>query len=59
VTTYEIRGGQSGTGTGLTPSFFDFAILITIPQLLHTHLSPFPEVCDARDQAAPYHIFCL
>jgi hypothetical protein len=32
-----------------------FPLLITIPPLLYTHLSPPHEVCDSPDQAAHYH----
>jgi hypothetical protein len=34
--------------------FFGLLPLITIPPLLHTHLSPPHEVCDSPDQAAHY-----
>jgi hypothetical protein len=30
-------------------------LIITIPPLLHTHLSQPHEVCDSPDQAAHYH----
>jgi hypothetical protein len=30
--------------------------LITIRPLLHTHLSPPPDMCSSSDQAAYYHI---
>jgi hypothetical protein len=43
-----IRGGQSGTGAGISPANI-------IPPLLHIHLSPPREVCDSSDQAAHYH----
>jgi hypothetical protein len=36
-----------------------FPLLTIIPSLLHTHLSPLPEVCDSHDQAAHYHIHGL
>jgi hypothetical protein len=32
-----------------------FPLIIIIPPLLHTHLSPPHEVCDSPDQAAHYH----
>jgi hypothetical protein len=32
-----------------------FPLLIIIPQLLRTHISPPHEVCDSLDQAAHYH----
>jgi hypothetical protein len=35
--------------------FFGFPLLITIPPLLYTHLSPPHEVCCSPDQAAHYH----
>jgi hypothetical protein len=52
VTLCEIGGAQSGIGTGFTPSFFCFSLLIIIPPLP-------PKVCDSRDQAVHYHIFDL
>jgi hypothetical protein len=39
----------------LLPSFFSVSLLIMIPSLLHTHLSPPAEVCDSPEQAAQYH----
>jgi hypothetical protein len=38
-----------------SPQLFCFPPLITIPPLLHNHLSPPHEVCDSPDQAAHYH----
>jgi hypothetical protein len=40
-------------------SFFGFPPPIIIPPLLHNHVSPPPELCDSRDQAAQYHILGL
>lgn len=52
---YVFRGGKIGGGAGSFPSYFVFPILIIIPPLLHTHLSPPPEFCDSRDQTAAQH----
>jgi hypothetical protein len=38
------------------PSSFVSPLLITIPQLLHNHQSPAPEVRVGSNNAAPYHI---
>jgi hypothetical protein len=51
VRTCGISGGQSGTGTGFSPS----SPVNIIPPLLRTHLSPPHEVCDSPDQATHYH----
>jgi hypothetical protein len=53
------RLGASGSipgGSDFSYSFFGFPLLIINPPLLHTHLSPLPEVYDSLDQAAHYHI---
>lgn len=55
----EIHDGRSGSGTGFAPSLFGFPLLIIIPRLLHTHLSPLPQACNSSGQAAHYHIFRL
>jgi hypothetical protein len=49
-----ICGGQSGTGTDLSPSTSVSPANI-IPPLLHIHLLPPHDVCDCSDQAAHYH----
>jgi hypothetical protein len=36
----------------LSPRVFSFPMLIVIPPLLYTHLSPLPQVRDSTDQAA-------
>jgi hypothetical protein len=43
---YEIRGGRTGTAVGL--------IVIIILPILHIHISPFPEVCDSHAQGPHY-----
>jgi hypothetical protein len=55
---YAVRG-RSMTGASFPPSLFGFSLLITIPPLLHTHISPPPEVRDDPNQAAHYHILGL
>jgi hypothetical protein len=47
---------ENGTEGHLSPSSFGFFLLIIIPRLLHTHLSPPLEVCASLDQAAHYHV---
>jgi hypothetical protein len=42
VTSCETRGGRSSTGAGFSPTSIDFPLLIIIPPLFHTHLSPPP-----------------
>jgi hypothetical protein len=56
VTSSEIHGGRSGWDySRFVSQFFGAPLLIIIPPLLHTHLSPPYEVCDSPDQAAHYH----
>jgi hypothetical protein len=43
----------------VSPSSFGIPLLVIIPPLLHTHLSPLPEVFDSPDHAAEYHILSL
>jgi hypothetical protein len=38
---------------------FGFPLLVIIPPLLHTHLSPPHEMYDSPDQDVHYHILCL
>jgi hypothetical protein len=54
LATSKIHGGRSGTGAGFSPELFGVPLLIIIPSLLHTYLSPSHEVCDSPDQAAHY-----
>jgi hypothetical protein len=56
VISCEIRGGRSGT---FLTELLRFPLPISIPPLLHTHLSHPPAVCDSPDQAAHYHILSL
>jgi hypothetical protein len=42
----EVCAGRSGTRAGVSPSFFSFTLLIIIPPLLHTHLSPLLAACN-------------
>jgi hypothetical protein len=44
VTSYEIHVGRGDTGAGFSSGFYDFPLLMIIPQLLHTDLSP-PLTC--------------
>jgi hypothetical protein len=59
LTSDDICGGHSVSGSGIPPSFFCFTLLIIILSLLHTHLSPPLDVCYISDQAVHYHIFSL
>jgi hypothetical protein len=40
VISCDIHGGRSGIRAGLCPTFFGFLLLIIVPPLLLTHLSP-------------------
>ena len=59
VTDCEIRGGRSGTADGFSLKCLRFPLLIIIPPILHTHLSPPSALRASPDQTAHYHIFCL
>jgi hypothetical protein len=59
VTSYEIRGGRSGTQTDLPPDLLGLPLVIAIIPLIHTHLSQLSEACDTPNQAAHYHILGL
>lgn len=50
VVSYEIHGGQSATGAGFSPSSSGFPLLIVIPLLLYTQLSPFHRVCKSPNR---------
>jgi hypothetical protein len=56
MVSYEIHGQRSGTDAGFLPSFFRFSLLIIIPPMLHTPLSPPPDMPLNPYQAAHYHI---
>jgi hypothetical protein len=55
----DIHGGPSGTGASFSFSVFCFPLLIIIPVLLQTHLSPPSEMCSSPGQAAHYQILGL
>jgi hypothetical protein len=59
VNPYDIHGRQSRSESGLSSSFFGFALIIMIPLLLHTHIFLPPVMGDSPEQAAPYHIVGL
>jgi hypothetical protein len=46
LVTCKIYGEQSDTGAGFSANFLSFPLLITIPSLLHSHLSSSPKICD-------------
>jgi hypothetical protein len=48
VTSCEIRDGRNGTGADISSSLFGFPLLIHIPPLLCSHLSPPLELCNSR-----------
>jgi hypothetical protein len=54
VSSSEFRGRICDTGVVFL-RVLPFPPLITIPPLLHTHLSPPHAVCDSPDQAEHYH----
>lgn len=55
LTTTEIHGWHQSR---VFSDLFSFILLITIPQLLHTHVSTPNEVCDSCHQSAYYHSLC-
>jgi hypothetical protein len=59
VMSCETESGVIGTAPGFSPNLFAFPLLLIIPPLLHTHLSPPVEFCDSYEQAAYYHIVDL
>jgi len=46
---------SSDCGAGFPPTLFGFPLLVIIPPLLDTRLSPPPTLCDGPLQAARYH----
>jgi hypothetical protein len=44
--------------SNFSPSFIYFPLLIIIPPLLHTQISPPLEMCNSLDHATHYHILC-
>lgn len=59
LTSCEIHGGQSGIEAGTSMSSFEFPLLLITPSLLHTHLSPPPEVCNSLNQRVHHHTLSL
>jgi len=55
----DIPSGRSGTEGGFSLKCVRFPLLIIIPPLLHTHLSPPSALRSNPDQTAHYHIFRL
>jgi hypothetical protein len=45
ITSSETRGSRSNAGAGVSPVFIGFLLLLYIPPLLHTHISPLSLRC--------------
>ena len=56
VTSCEVCGARSGTGTGLSSQFFDFPQPFFIPLLRHRHSVLSAELCDSLNEAEHYYI---
>jgi hypothetical protein len=58
LTSSDISIGRSRTGTQVFSEFFSSPPPVTIPQLLHTRVSPPHAACDSPDQVARCHTVC-